>query len=65
MDVGLQNIDHYVVDWGTECLEKEIFPREDYRELLELTVLFLGGSVYPFSFRKPGSENKLQYVLSY
>ena len=43
-----------VVEWEMNCLENETFPREDYRELLELTVLFLGGSVFPFSFRKPG-----------
>ena len=23
------------VDWGTECLENETFPRLDYRELVE------------------------------
>lgn len=54
VDKELQEVAFEVVQWGQECLENETFPREDYRELLELTVLFLGGSVFPFSFRKPG-----------
>lgn len=54
VDKELQEVAFEVVQWGQECLENEMFPREDYRELLELTVLFLGGSVFPFSFRKPG-----------
>ena len=54
VDKELQEVAFEVVQWGQECLENETFPREDYRELLEITVLFLGGSVFPFSFRKPG-----------
>ncbi len=54
VDKELQEVAFEVVEWGQDCLEKETFPRQDYREPLELTVLFLGGSVFPFSFRKPG-----------
>jgi hypothetical protein len=28
-----------VLHWAEVCLEKNTFPREDYRELLELTVV--------------------------
>ena len=34
-----------VLNWGQKCLEENVFPKEDYRELVELTVVFLGGRV--------------------
>ncbi|KAK3931222.1 Homoserine kinase [Frankliniella fusca] len=40
-------------------------PRDDYREFLELTILFLGGSVpekAEYSFRKPGATNKTRWM---
>ncbi len=29
-----------VLNWGLECLERDTFPREDYRELIELVVIY-------------------------
>ena len=29
-----------VLDWGQSLLASQSFPREDYRELMELTVIF-------------------------
>lgn len=46
--------------WGEICLAKETFPREDYRELLELTVIYLGGHLPgkpKVVFRKPGAAH--------
>ena len=44
-----------VLEWGSNCLQKNSFPREDYRELLELIVFYLGGEVpRTFRLRKPG-----------
>lgn len=43
-----------VVEWGTELIETDTLPRSDYLELLELTVVYLGGSVFLFKLRKPG-----------
>ena len=40
--------------WGFKVYEEETFPREDYRELLELTLVYLGVPVFPLAFRKPG-----------
>ncbi|KZR97635.1 Cc8K15.2-like protein, partial [Daphnia magna] len=34
----------------------------DYRELLELTVLFLGGTVYPFKFRKSVAHQHARFM---
>jgi len=52
----LTKIGNEVLEWANNCLENDTFPRSDYRELVELTVLFLGGRVFPFSFRKPGKD---------
>jgi hypothetical protein len=43
-----------VASWGEKLYEENVFPREDYRELLELTLVYLDAPVYPLSFRKPG-----------
>jgi hypothetical protein len=51
----LINVGNQVLEWATGCLASKTFPREDYRELVQLTVLFLGGTVPDFRFRKPGS----------
>ncbi|KAE8740148.1 hypothetical protein FOCC_FOCC014346 [Frankliniella occidentalis] len=40
-------------------------PRDDYKELLELTVIFLGGSVpgkVEYTFRKPGATSKTRWM---
>ncbi|KZS10355.1 Uncharacterized protein APZ42_025189 [Daphnia magna] len=38
-------------EWGEKCLEAETFPRKDYRELLELTVVYLGDEKHSSLFR--------------
>lgn len=52
----LKKLGNEVLEWANNCLENDTFPRSDYRELVELTVLFLGGRVFPFNFRKPGKD---------
>ncbi|KAK3925525.1 Replicase polyprotein 1ab [Frankliniella fusca] len=40
-------------------------PRDDYKELLELTIIFLGGSVpgkVEYTFRKPGATSKTRWM---
>ncbi|KAK4037491.1 hypothetical protein OUZ56_029524 [Daphnia magna] len=50
----INSIVNSVSAWGVELYENETFPREDYCELLELTLVYLGVPVFPFAFRKPG-----------
>jgi hypothetical protein len=50
----LENLASSVIEWGTRILEEDVFSRSDYKELLELTLVYLGGVVFPFSFHKPG-----------
>ena len=52
-----------VLKWGEQCLRQNTFPREDYRELLELTVIFLGGYVpRGFSMRKTGACHHTRFM---
>ena len=52
-----------VLKWAKECLRQNTFPREDYRELLELTVIFLGGYVpREFSMRKTGACHHTRFM---
>ena len=43
-------------------LKSGTFPREDYRELCELTVLYLGGAVPKFRFQYPGAYHHARYM---
>ena len=53
-----------VHDWGCECLRKNTFSREDYRELVELTLIFLGGTIpRAFIIRKPGANHHARFVV--
>jgi hypothetical protein len=47
-------------------MQNNVFPREDYRELLELTVTYLGGQVYLIMviFYRKLPKNKY-YILPY
>ncbi|KZS10514.1 Cc8K15.2-like protein [Daphnia magna] len=44
--------------WVTNCIEKKTFPREDYHELCELILFYLGGSIpRGFFIRRPGADH--------
>ena len=43
-------------------LKSHTFPREDYREMCELVVLFLGGAVPNFRFQYPGAYHHARYM---
>ena len=46
----------------TQFLKDKTFAREDYRELCELCVLFLGGAVPNFKFQYPGAYHNARYM---
>ncbi|KZR98709.1 Uncharacterized protein APZ42_005748, partial [Daphnia magna] len=53
-----------VLDWGELCLADNTFPREDYRELVEITVVFLGGVVpRGFKLHKPGAHHTARFMV--
>lgn len=63
-----------VLIWAENHMEKATWPREDYRELLELVVIFLGGTVkrvhqgevtvVPVTIRKPGAVHRARFMAS-
>ncbi|KZR95720.1 Cc8K15.2-like protein, partial [Daphnia magna] len=50
-----------VLKWAKDCYSTSLFPRADYKELLELTILFLGGDV-TIKLRKPGALHHARFM---
>lgn len=54
--------------WAKKCLTDNVFPREDYKELVELTVIFLSGELPSrgnntvFHFKKPGAHHRARFM---
>ena len=46
-----------VLKWAQKELKKGTFPRDDYREFLELVIVSLGGKVKGFTFKLPGPDH--------
>ena len=53
-----------VFKWAKDCLTKNTFPREDYRELIELTFVYLGGELpaRKFFLRQPGAMHHARFM---
>ena len=51
-----------VLDWAQYNQEKGTWPRDDYRELLELLIVWLGGDVEGFSFKRPGADHHARWL---
>ena len=61
-----------VLEWANQHMLSATFPREDYRELLELLVFYLGGAVkrprengtphVGFHMRKPGAMHSARFM---
>ena len=47
----------------SQCPADNVFPREDYKELCELVVLWLGGSVPDFKLQSPGPIHHAKYCI--
>ena len=45
-------------------LAQKTFDREDYKELCELSLLYLGGAVPSFKFQYPGAHHHARYMAS-
>ena len=63
-----------VLLWADDHMQNATWPREDYRELLELVVTYLGGAVkrlhggqvevIPVKIRKPGAIHRARFMAS-
>ena len=51
-----------VLDWAVKELEKKTWPRADYKELLSLTIICLGGDVPGFQFQIPGPDHHARWM---
>ena len=58
----LQDIAEEVLSWAREHLAKKTFPRDDYREFMELVVISLGGEVVGFVFKLPGPDHHARWM---
>ena len=50
------------LEYLQSCLQNNVFPREDYRELLELSILYLGGCLPNFKFQTPGPVHHARFM---
>ena len=48
----------------SKFLKEKTFAREDYKELCELAVMFLGGAVDGFKFQYPGAHHHARYMAA-
>ena len=51
-----------VLSWAEQELAKNTWPREDYRELLRLAIVCLGGEVPGFQFLLPGPDHHARWM---
>ena len=62
LDKELQDVAHLVLYWALEQLERKTWPKEDYKELLELLIITLGGKVIGFCFKMPGADHHARWM---
>ena len=62
LDPHLQSVARSVLSWASEQQGRKTWPREDYRELLELVIVSLGGYVPGFSFKIPGADHHARWM---
>ena len=62
LGTALETKAHLVLVWAKQTLAKTVFPRSDYRELVELVIVYLGGVVPSFKFRKPKLVSSARFM---
>ena len=51
-----------VLAWAERELAKNTWPRDDYKELLKLTIICLGGNIPGFQFMIPGPDHHARWM---
>ena len=62
LEKELQEVAKLVLAWATVQQERRTWPRDDYREMLELLIVTLGGTVIGFSFKMPGADHHARWM---
>ena len=57
-----QKLAKSVLQWAEEQLLRETFPREDYKEFMQLVVISLGGKIPGFAFRLPQNDSNARWM---
>jgi hypothetical protein len=52
-----------VLAWAEDHLKKGTWPGSDYKELLELVIIWLGGTFAAFKFRFPGADHHARWHI--
>ena len=60
--LALQEAAKKVLSWAKEQLAAGTFPRDDYKEFMELVVVSLGGEVVGFIFKLPGPDHHARFM---
>ena len=50
-----------VLAWAQEQLPKETWPSDDYKEMLELMMVYLGDTVTVLTFKIPGADSNAKW----
>ena len=58
----LEETSHTTLIFCKKCLDTNVFPREDYKELCQLTIMWLGGVVENFQFQWPGPVHHARFI---
>ena len=59
---GLNDIAGDMLSWASEQLLLKTFPRDDYKEFMELVVISLGGEVEGFMIKLPGPDHHARWM---
>ena len=51
-----------ILEWAREHLLSQSFPRGDYKELVQLIIVWLGGAVKNFQFKQPGPDHHARWM---
>ena len=60
-DAALQRCALEVLAWANTIVDKT-WPRDDYKELIELIIVWLGGHVRNFNFKMPGADHHARWM---
>ena len=58
----LKDLAEETLSWATKHLAKKTFPRDDYKEFMELVIISLGGKVEGFVFKLPGPYHHARWM---
>ena len=51
-----------VLDWANKEYLNNNWPHGDYKELVELLIIYLGGKIYNFKFRITGADHHARWM---